>query len=267
MQIKNSTTNLHPPLFNILNTKDTKEFYFPNWIFGRNEFLVRARHWKLDWSRGRRAVRARYFLDLSVLASIRGLLTRGEGVGAHARNGTAWHGWKRGRGSMEDPRGPRPPEALLLVPCAAAARIGATRHATISWMPGRLLATTDPLNETPLHELARLTSPHARGTRLLSTAIPLFLPSFGCDAINRVLLSSTFLPRSFHLFRSREKNCITIGGRWAGRALGLFSTIRNVYRKVSGRVSFKLAVKGNSKNFEWQKKNMLDLECLQKVVG
>ncbi|KOC70298.1 hypothetical protein WH47_02801, partial [Habropoda laboriosa] len=37
-------------------------------------------------------------------------------------------------------------------------RITPTRHAAISWMPGRLLATADPLNETPLHELARLTS-------------------------------------------------------------------------------------------------------------
>lgn len=170
---------------------------------------------------------------------------------------------------MEDPRGPRPPEALLLVPCAAAARIGATRHATISWMPGRLLATTDPLNETPLHELARLTSPHARGTRLLSTAIPLFLPSFlrmRCDKSRAALLHfppSSFFDLPFSIAREklhydREKG----SWWWSSPWIILESTIRNVCRKLFGRVSFKLALEGNSKNFVWHEKDILDLECL-----
>lgn len=108
------------------------------------------------------------FLICRGAGSVRELLTRAEDKsGSNAR--TERHGMApmgltiQQRG--EDPSGSTITGATASRSSAfraATARITPARHAAISWMPGRLLATTDPLNETPLHELARLTSPHAR---------------------------------------------------------------------------------------------------------
>lgn len=103
----------------------------------------------------------RYFLDLAARRSYVNFSREQRASGLSAR--TKRHGMARSPiQRAEDPSGSTIPRATASRSSAfraGTARITPTRHAAISWMPGRLLATADPVNETPLHVLARLTSP------------------------------------------------------------------------------------------------------------
>ena len=78
------------------------------------------------------------------------------------------------RAELTSPGTGQPPPSFSFSPrvCGYRTRITPTRHATprhatpcyaaISWKPGRFLGTPDLVNKTPLHVLARLTSPPSR---------------------------------------------------------------------------------------------------------